>query len=135
MNNVLVPVCLAGALFASSAALCQSRDKAIATGIDFDMDFAVAPAVQKYSDCLATRRPMVINGDPTQTIATETAISACKATRAAAMAEANDALAAKPGWESITKRNAEVTSDFDNTDASARKIARETDAYFGRVNH
>jgi hypothetical protein len=78
---------------------------------------------------------MVINGSPSQSSATETTITACKGARASAMVEANAALAAKPGWESEAKRSAEVTSDFDNTDASARKLARETDAYFGRVNH
>jgi hypothetical protein len=77
---------------------------------------------------------MVINGKPTLSVGTENAIAACKVTRLAAMADADAALAAKSEWANKTKRDAEIASDFDNTDASARKVARETDAYMSRMS-
>ena len=45
------------------------------------------------------------------------------------MAEA-DVAWQKPGWEDPNKRAAEIKSAFDNTDASARKMAREIEEYF-----
>lgn len=114
--------------------LAQQSDRSIATGIDFELEASLVPVIEKYSACVNAHRPMVINGSPTVTESTETAIAACKAERAAAMREADAVLAKQPGWENKSKRDAEIISDFDNTDASARKIARETDAYFHRVN-
>jgi len=130
----LIFASVAGAVLTSGAAFAQSNDGTIATGIDFELEAAVVPAVEKYSHCLNTNRPMVINGHPTLLVATETAIVACRSARASAMAEADAILASRPGWESKSKRDAEITSDFDNTDASARKLARDTDAYLGRAN-
>jgi len=119
------------AVFSTGAAVAQ--DTAIATGIDFDMDEAMAPIIQKYDACLSEHRPMVINGNPTHSDAIEQSIAACTDTRKRLMAEANAVLAKNPAWADQTKRWTEIASDFNNTDASGRKLARETDAYNARV--
>jgi hypothetical protein len=134
MKRFVLLAVAGGALLSSTAAVGQSPDGTIATGISFEMEAVLAPVVEKYAHCVNDHRPMVINGTPTLSQATETGIAACKAARSSAMAEADAILAAKPGWESKSKRDGEITSDFDNTDASARKLARDTDAYFGRTS-
>jgi hypothetical protein len=136
---------LPGALLSGSAALAQTtitpadiqamQKNVIATGIDFDFDAAIGPAVGKYSGCVATNRAKYVgNGTPQFLSATQHAIVKCRKVRKEAMAEAELALARQPGWESPSRRTAEVDSAFDNTDASARKLARETNAYFERRN-
>jgi hypothetical protein len=106
----------------------------IATGIDFDMDASIGPAVSKYSGCLATNRSRYnyAYGAPQFLAATQHALVKCRKARREAMIEADLALAQQPGWESSAKRAVEINAAFDNTDASARKLARETDAYFER---
>ena len=141
MNAVLRSSICASLLVIGGPALAQNslderiakaRANAIATGIDFDMDEAAAPFVDKYSACLTANRPMIINGQPTQAIATEKAIQACRKERKQLIAEADAALAKTARWPEPVKRSSEVNATFDNTDASARKLARETDAYYGR---
>ena len=133
-----------GALISAGAALAQTtvtpadiaamQKNTIATGIDFDMDASIGPAVGKYSACLDTNRAKYnfAYGAPQFLAATQHAIVKCRKVRKQAIAEAELALAQQPGWESPTRRAAEINSAFDNTDASARKLARETDAYFER---
>ncbi len=118
-------------VFSNSPSVAQ--EAAIATGIDFDMDEAVAPIMQKYDACLSQHRPMVINGEPSHSVAIEKAIAACADTRKNLMAEANAVLSKNPAWKDETKRWTEIASDFNNTDASGRKLARETDAYIAKV--
>ena len=133
MIKFLSSVAAAGVLFSATPALCQAPDNAIATGIDFDMDEAVFPAVQKYDDCLTQNRPLVINRRPSHSVAFERAIAACRHARTQFMAEANASLVRDPAWADQTKRAAEVTSVFDNIEASGRKLAREMDAYNARL--
>ena len=128
MNRLLLSVAASGALFSGSPALCK-QDNSIATGIDFDFDESIASSIKKYDYCLSKHRPMVINGEPSHSAAIERAIAACKKTRTELVAEAEAALAGTPAWADPAKRRAEVTSTFDNVDASGRKLARETDAY------
>jgi hypothetical protein len=128
MSRLLLSVAASGALFSGSPAICQ-QDNSIATGIDFDFDESIAPSIKKYDACLSKHRPMVINGEPTHSVAIERAIDACKETRIELVAEAEAILASSPAWADLAKRKAEVTSTFDNIDASGRKLARETDAY------
>jgi len=114
--------------------LARMQKNVIATGIDFDMDASIAPAVGKYSGCLATNRAKYnfAYGAPQFLAATQHAIVKCRKVRKEAMAEAELALSRQPGWEDPAKRAMEINSAFDNTDASARKLARETSDYFER---
>jgi hypothetical protein len=134
VSKIVFSVVASIAILSSSPAPCQSPDGTIATGIDFELEEAVVPIIDRYSDCLNKHRPMVINGSPTLVVATETAIAGCRDVRAQLMAEADARLARNPAWADRNKRAAEVTSNFDNTDASARKLARDTDAYLGRTS-
>jgi hypothetical protein len=132
--KTILSVIAASTLVISGPLWAQPSDGSIATGIDFEFEASLMPVLQKYSGCVDPHRPLINNGNPSLTAATEAGIAACKAARAAAMLEADAILAKQRGWESKTKRDAEIVSDFDNTDASARKVARETDAHFHIVN-
>lgn len=109
------------------------QERAFGTGISFEMDSAVAPGVRRYSDCLTRASQRQPQARETITGIAQRAIAECKATRNQSMAEADAALAAKPGWKDKAKREAEVRSAFDNTDASTLKLAQDTEAHFSKM--
>ena len=102
----------------------------VGTGLDFDMDAGVGPAVDEYRACLGNKD----RHQGPRLGAAIRAIAKCKKAREKAMMEADSALTREPGWSLKSKRDGEVKAAFDNTDASYVKMARETDAYFQRTN-
>jgi hypothetical protein len=107
----------------------QAKALGYPTGISVEMEAAIVPAIERYTRCVSRnmRRVYVSPSDVTRD--TEQGIAKCSTERSSAIAEADVALAGQPGWSSKAKRDAEINAAFDSTDASSRKLARETEAF------
>ena len=113
--------------------IVKLRDNAVATGISFDYEEAIAPAVNEYSDCLNSTRTKRYESASEIPRNAERAIRKCAKARTAAMGKADALLSRQTGWELQAKREAEIKTTFDNIDASSLKLAEETAKYIERT--
>ena len=101
----------------------------IARDLGVEMEKELSPSVQRYSACLRERSPSQQNAMNIVKDARR-AIKLCAAVRAEAIAEADTALAEKPGWRDRERRLRSINTTFTQVDASHLHLAEETSAWF-----